>query len=211
MLFVNCLEKLHTLQFKLKTATIYNSQTIMKKSFYAIKLRLKGIAPFFIFIFFFSFLIFAEPAEKFRPRMNGNHRPYIELNSKEPDFYAMSMTQYGLNDSKTDQIDLFKKKMLEGTFEYNDERQVSGLFHERSHTYFISEGHHRLAAAFEIAKESGDWSYFKKLIAHGYWYKTDEVPKNRYSLKMRTNWKTAISCHFLLARLVSPRANLFSR
>ena len=36
----------------------------------------------------------------------------------------------------------------------NDEFcQVSGLYHKRSDTCFVSEGHHRLAAALEIAKE----------------------------------------------------------
>ncbi len=144
-------------------------------------------------------------------RVQGNHAPYFIINKSEPSFFVMSMMQSGLLPEKSQQIDEFKKKMLDNTFEFEDMRQVSGLYHERSDTYFISEGHHRLAAALEIAKEQGDWSFFKKLIQKGYWSKTDTVPSNRYKLSMRTNWGNFLSCRVLLGRLVPSRGNLFSR
>ena len=147
---------------------------------------------------------------EYEPRYLGSHRPGIEITPEEPNFSVMSMSQPGLHANKSTQIDDFKKRMLDGTFQYEDYRQVSGLYHERSGTYFVNEGHHRLAAALEIAKEKGDWRFFKKLIERGYWSKTEAVPDRKYPLKMRTGWNNFIGCHLMLRRLVPSRGQLYN-
>ena len=144
-----------------------------------------------------------------QPRHRGSHRPVIQITPEKPTFSIMSITQSGLSADKIGQIDDFKKRMLDGTFQYEDYRQVSGLYHERSDTYFVKEGHHRLAAALEIAKERGDWSFFKKLIERGYWSTAVRVNDRKYPLPMRTGWNNFISCHFMLRRLAPSPFRLF--
>ncbi len=188
----------------------------LKPSFSVFQLG-KKLCVNLCFLSLLSFLLISRaianpPTEPIKnPRVDGRHRSTIQLDSTEPQFFVMSMTQSGLIAEKSSQIDDLKKRMREGTFEFNDNRQVSGLYHERSDTYFVSEGHHRLAAALEIAKEEGDWSFFKKLVQKGYWDKTETVPQNRYRIKMRSSWSNFIGCRLLLSRLVPTRGNLFSR
>jgi hypothetical protein len=147
----------------------------------------------------------AAEEKKPGPRQDGAHRPYIaDAEAPEvPHFFTMSMTQTGLDPTKSKNIDDYKSRMLQKTFDYGDNRQVSGLFHPGSGTYFVSEGHHRLAAALEIARETGNWSPFKKLIQNGYWGEAAELPGERHRLAMRSGWLNKLSCRALIS-LVTP-------
>ncbi|MSP18785.1 MAG: hypothetical protein EXR74_04360 [Bdellovibrionales bacterium] len=193
-----------------------NKHFDLKHPYSGFQLRKKlCVSLYFLLLLSFGLIstAIANPATESikNPRVDGMHRSTIHLDYAAPQFFVMSMTQSGLTAEKSSQIDDLKKRMREGTFEFNDNRQVSGLYHERSDTYFVSEGHHRLAAALEIAKEDGDWSFFKKLVQKGYWDKTDTVPQNRYRIKMRSSWSNFMGCRLLLSRLVPTRGNLFVR
>jgi hypothetical protein len=85
--------------------------------------------------------------------------------------------------------DAYKRAMQAGTFDYTaKENVVTGYYHERARAYVVSEGHHRFAAALEIAMETDNWGPFKNLVHNGKWSKTLELPQDRYRLPVRSNW-----------------------
>jgi len=163
----------------------------MNKMFQLLK---KLSVIFLVFGIFSQVLTIAEGERKLEKAWIGNHVPYFEVSNTKPTFNYLSMAQNGILPEKVEQIDDFKRRMRDGSFKYDDYRQISGLYHERSDTYFISEGHHRLAAALEIAQESGDWSFFNRLIKKGYWSKTDSKPRIQYLLKTRKPSNRFSSC-----------------
>lgn len=131
------------------------------------------------------------------PRRQGSYRPNVqEVNSPAiPDFSALSLYQKGFTSKeKRDSVEGLKNKMLTGEFDYSLADRVSGLYNRSTNTFYVSEGHTRMSAALEIAREKGDWSYFKKLIQSGYWDETDTIPKETYALPMRMNLFNFIGC-----------------
>ncbi len=121
------------------------------------------------------------------------HRPFRWSydTPERPDVMIMSM-QGGIGN--WDKYDHYLKVLSNGTFDYkDDDHVVSGYYHERSRTYFVNEGNHRIAAALQIAKDTGNWAPFKKLIGHGTWSITGELPRDRYRVHVRSTWGNFIS------------------
>ena len=145
---------------------------------------------YFIFFLFLSVTTLAEL------RQNGSYRPNIEVNSSStPEFSALSLYQKGFTTpEKRKSVGDHKAKMLAGEFDYAHMDRISGLYNRNTNTFYVSEGHTRLSAALEIAREKGDWSYFKKLIQSGYWDETDTIPRETYSLPMRMNLFNFVGC-----------------
>jgi filamentous hemagglutinin len=176
----------------------------------AIFYSLKKLCIIFLLIgFCFQVLGRGSEEPELEKGWKGNHIPSFEVLSTEPTFNYLSMAQKGLLPERSEQIDDFKRRMKDGSFKYDDYRQISGLYHEPSDTYFISEGHHRLAAALEIAQERGDWSFFNRLIQKGYWSRTDRKPKIQYPLKTRKTSSRFHSCSDLFYSLKNSVRTLF--
>ena len=92
-------------------------------------------------------------------------------------------TQVGLRDPA--QIDLMKSDMLNGSFEFTATRGKIAGYIDSKGNYYITEGHHRMAAAQEIYKTTGDATYIHKLLENGKWDKTNKVPVDAHPLPTR--------------------------
>ena len=98
-------------------------------------------------------------------------------------------------------MDELKRKMVAGTFDYQSDVQIAGYYHEETRTFFLEEGHHRVAAALELAYETGNWTYFRKLVDAGYWDLRVDVPFSRHRLTMRGKWYQGLSCRALIGQI----------
>ncbi len=119
------------------------------------------------------------------------YRPYwLDPESIErPDIKVLSSTQSYVEDWV--KVAALKKAMLNGSFAFSSlEGRIGGEYHEPRKIFFVGEGHHRLAAALEIAFESGNWSCFNKLIRYGDWEKTSRNPRDAYRLPVRSRMLT---------------------
>ncbi|MBI0060892.1 hypothetical protein H3T83_06785 [Gilliamella sp. M0320] len=92
-------------------------------------------------------------------------------------------TQVGLRDPA--QIDLMKSDMLNGSFEFTATRGKIAGYIDSKGNYYITGGHHRMAAAQEIYKTTGDATYIHKLLENGKWDKTNKVPVDARPLPTR--------------------------
>ncbi|MEE9928624.1 hypothetical protein [Microvirgula aerodenitrificans] len=69
------------------------------------------------------------------------------------------------------EVDRVKIDMLKGEYQFMVPRgRIAGYVDDKGR-YYISEGNHRMVAAQEIYKDTGDVSYIKKLIENGVWTK----------------------------------------
>ncbi|MFB0773613.1 Rhs family protein, partial [Proteus cibi] len=93
-------------------------------------------------------------------------------------------TQIGLRNPK--QIDGMKKDMLDGTFDFSLPKNQVGGFVDSNGTYYMGEGHHRMVAAQEIYKETGDAKYINKLIENGTWTRTNSPPTDARAMPSRS-------------------------
>ncbi len=80
-------------------------------------------------------------------------------------------TQTGFR--KPGQIDGIKRAMLDGSFDFKDIKKRIGGYLDSKGTYHVTEGHHRMAAAQEIYKETGNSQYITQLLNEGRWTKQD--------------------------------------
>ncbi len=123
-------------------------------------------------------------------RYDGYYRPRLEdLESPEgPRVAVMSEAQSSVEE--WDKIEAIKRDMIAGRFDYADARcVVGGSFDARTRTFYVGEGHHRFAAALEIAKETGNWSPFKKLVDYGLWSFKEGPPPIVHPMPVRgTLW-----------------------
>ena len=84
-------------------------------------------------------------------------------------------------------IDKLKTDMLNEQFDYESSKlSMAGFFHPDSRTIFISEGHHRVAAAIEIAYETGNWRYFNRPIGTNVWRYIPHKPDTAKILPYRS-------------------------
>ncbi|HEK2641922.1 TPA: RHS domain-containing protein, partial [Proteus mirabilis] len=93
-------------------------------------------------------------------------------------------TQIGLRNPK--QIDGMKKDMLDGTFDFSLPKNQVGGFVDSNGIYYMGEGHHRMVAAQEIYKETGDAKYINKLIENGSWTRTNSPPTDARAMPSRS-------------------------
>lgn len=76
--------------------------------------------------------------------------------------------------------------MLAGRFRYDSpEGRIAG-WRDAAENYYINEGHHRINAALEIRRETGDRLPLDLLLAHGLWEET--APPARHRLPTRSWW-----------------------
>jgi RHS repeat-associated protein len=69
-----------------------------------------------------------------------------------------------------------KNAMLGGKYRFTDpEGQIGGWINSKGE-YMIGEGHHRMQAALDAAKESGDMSYVQQLLQNGRWTRVNQFP-----------------------------------
>ena len=74
------------------------------------------------------------------------------------------------------QVDQIKNDMTSGNYRFNaPEGRIAGYIDSKG-SYYISEGNHRMVAAQEIFKKTGDKSYVDKLLQNGSWTQTTNAP-----------------------------------
>lgn len=112
--------------------------------------------------------------------INLNFKPKQGLDNSIPNIKG---TQVGLRDPS--QIDALKTEMLNGNFEFNSIRGKIAGFIDQNGNYYVSEGHHRMAAAQEIYQSTGDRLYIDKLLENGKWDYIDKAPNNVKPLPRR--------------------------
>ncbi|MEO0686178.1 MAG: Rhs family protein, partial [Cyanobacteria bacterium J06649_11] len=76
--------------------------------------------------------------------------------------------------------------MLNGTFEYGAKRGIIAGWLNNGR-YIISEGHHRVAAAMEILKETGNARPILQLLENGAW-STAKYSQRTRPLPARSGW-----------------------
>jgi hypothetical protein len=95
-------------------------------------------------------------------------------------------TQIGLD--RADSIDQIKADMLAGRFAYAELRaRITGLRDPRG-VYHIKVGHHRMAAALEIYKETGDERYVRNLLRWGRFDDATSPPIDSRPMPSRDWW-----------------------
>jgi filamentous hemagglutinin len=95
-------------------------------------------------------------------------------------------TQIGL--SNPGQVDAIKADMLLGQYAYQEERgQITGVLDPKG-TYHVKTGHHRMAAALELYKETGDPTAVFELLHWGLWVKVDHPPIDSCPFPARSWW-----------------------
>jgi filamentous hemagglutinin len=78
--------------------------------------------------------------------------------------------------------------MVGGKFDFKSKEGRIGGYIDKKGVYHVGEGHHRMAAAIEIYKKTGDASYIKELIKNGSWTKTESAPNNSRPMPSRSAW-----------------------
>jgi len=95
-------------------------------------------------------------------------------------------TQIGLRDPTS--IDLLKADITAGSYAYAEARgQIGGIIDTRG-TYYVLEGHHRMAAALEIFQETGDDTPVRSLLSWGRWSLVTKPPTGSRSFPARSRW-----------------------
>jgi filamentous hemagglutinin len=95
-------------------------------------------------------------------------------------------TQIGFRDPS--QIDTIKADMLAGRFAYHEVRAQVGGWLDRHGVYHVYDGHHRMAAALEIYRETGDAMPARLLLILGDWKYIDRPPRISRPMPARDWW-----------------------
>jgi filamentous hemagglutinin len=95
-------------------------------------------------------------------------------------------TQIGLRDA--DLIDRLKRDMVAGRFAYQETQGRIGGVRDRHGRYHVIEGHHRMVAAVELFRETGDETAVRNLIQWGMWTDQDSPPSDSRPLPSRHWW-----------------------
>ncbi|WP_259697799.1 hemagglutinin repeat-containing protein [Pseudomonas protegens] len=91
--------------------------------------------------------------------------------------------QVGLRNPQ--QVDQIKNDMLSNNYRFTaPEGRIAGYVDSKG-TYYISEGNHRMVAAQEIYKKTGDASFIEQLLKNGSWTQTASAPAGARSLPTR--------------------------
>lgn len=95
-------------------------------------------------------------------------------------------TQIGLD--HPDAVDQIKADMRAGQFLYQELRaRIAGVRDPRG-TYHVKVGHHRMAAAMELYRETGDATAVLELMRWGFWDPVDRPPIDSRPLPARRGW-----------------------
>lgn len=118
--------------------------------------------------------------EHARPRVgHGLHHPTFDTRDGKspPNLRIADLEGQGLDPVKLARVPEAKRQMIAGTYDYQAD-SISGQYHELTGVFLVSEGHHRLVAALEVAAETGNWIPFKRLLNHGAWSRADSPNTN---------------------------------
>nr|WP_249411985.1 VENN motif pre-toxin domain-containing protein [Erwinia rhapontici] len=97
--------------------------------------------------------------------------------------FAIKSMQVGLRNPQ--QVDQLKNDMMSGNYKFTaPQGRIAGYVDSKGN-YYISEGNHRMVAAQEIYKNTGDASYIEKLIQNGSWTQTKNAPAGASSMPTR--------------------------
>ncbi|OON33532.1 hypothetical protein BTJ39_24125, partial [Izhakiella australiensis] len=97
--------------------------------------------------------------------------------------FAIKSMQVGLRNPQ--QVEQLKNDMMSGNYKFTaPEGRIAGYVDSKG-IYYISEGNHRMVAAQEIYKKTGDASYIEKLIQNGSWTQTKNAPTGASSMPKR--------------------------
>ena len=78
-----------------------------------------------------------------------------------------------------------KYDMINGKYDFKKPENIIAGYVDAKGNYYITEGHHRMAAAMEIYKKTGDASYINKLLSNGKWTETQKPPIDAKPLPKR--------------------------
>ncbi|WP_458573806.1 hypothetical protein [Lonsdalea quercina] len=96
---------------------------------------------------------------------------------------GIKIMQVGLRNPQ--QVDQIKNDMASGNYRFTaPEGRIAGYIDNKGN-YYISEGNHRMVAAQEIYKKTGDRSYIEKLLQNGSWTQTKNAPAGAKSMPTR--------------------------
>lgn len=95
-------------------------------------------------------------------------------------------TQIGLSDA--DSVDQIKRDMQQGSFAYPEQRARIAGVRDLSGTYHVKVGHHRMAAAMEIYRETGEAAAILELLRCGRWDDVQRAPIDSRPLPARHWW-----------------------
>lgn len=94
-------------------------------------------------------------------------------------YFSIRMTQSFIDNVKV--LDI-KSKMTSKIFDFKkDDNKIGYEFLEN--VYYITEGHHRMQAALELWKETGNYEYVRNLIKNGLKWDIKKKP-NSYRFKI---------------------------
>ena len=95
-------------------------------------------------------------------------------------------TQIGLRDPVL--VDDLKAKIAEGRYAFDEERgQIGGVIDTRG-VYHVVDGHHRMAAALEFFRETGDDKAVLAMLFWGRWSPVATPPLDSRPLPSRSTW-----------------------
>lgn len=96
---------------------------------------------------------------------------------------SIKSMQTGLRNPQ--QVDQIKNDMTSGNYRFNaPEGRIAGYIDSKGN-YYILEGNHRMVAAQEIYKNTGDKSYIDKLLQNSSWTQTKKAPVGAKSMPTR--------------------------
>jgi filamentous hemagglutinin len=97
-------------------------------------------------------------------------------------------THVGLR--KPSLVDVIKAAMRDGTYAYQEMRgRIAGV-RDGNGIYHFIEGHHRMAAAFEMYQETGDSKPINDLVMYGQWAEVERRPACSRPLPARSWWRS---------------------
>ncbi len=105
---------------------------------------------------------------------------------RKPRLPRIRGTQLGL--ANPAQVDQIKADMLAGRFVFSESQtRIDGL-RDRRGVYYVKDGHHRMVAAMEIYRESGEPYFVLELVRWGRWNDTRHAPNDACPLPFRSCW-----------------------
>lgn len=78
-----------------------------------------------------------------------------------------------------------KYDMINGKYDFKKPENIIAGYVDAKGNYYITEGHHRMAAVMEIYKKTGDAYYINKLLSNGKWTETQKPPIDAKPLPKR--------------------------
>ena len=78
--------------------------------------------------------------------------------------------------------------MTNGTYDFNAARGIIAGYRDAKGIYYVTEGHHRMAAAFEVYKSTGNASAINGLLQNGRWTAVTKAPAGARPLPSTSAW-----------------------